>query len=235
MTEMSRDALLRELERRTAGFGSLLRQADLSARIAACPDFDLTGLAHHLGGIHVWATRALASSDPPPRPPAGPVERSALVDWYAGAARALLDALRTTDPAAPCFTFGPPRTTAFWLRRQVHETTVHLWDAQSALGDPEPLDPKLSADGVDEVLSVFLPRQVDLGRTPPVARSVGLEATDTGGRWLVGDGDGGDPVATVRGPAASLLLLLWKRTAVADPALTVDGDPTPTLSLALTP
>src|SRR5687767_13674239 len=122
MTPPSRELLLGHLERGTGAFATLLREGDLTARITACPDYDLAALASHLGGIHVWATGALASSEPPPRPPTGPAERAALVDWYAGSARGLLDALRTTDPSTACFTFGPPSTAAFWLRRQVHET-----------------------------------------------------------------------------------------------------------------
>ena len=232
MAETTRDVLLTALDRSTGAFSRLLQEQDLTTRIASCPDFDLAALASHLGGVHLWATAALASQDPPPRPPAGPTERADLVDWYAEAAGGLLRALAATDPATPCFTFGEPHTAAFWLRRQVHETVVHLWDAQSAVGAPGPLDPALAADGIAEVLTVFVPRQVALGRTPPVTRPVALVATDTGDAWLVGEGD---PLATVRGPAASLLLLLWKRTSLDDPALEVDGDPAPTLAAALTP
>jgi uncharacterized protein (TIGR03083 family) len=228
----SREALLSDLAGSTSEFTALLRAADLSTRIRSCPGFDLAGLASHLGGIHVWATAALVSKEPPPRPPVGPTERLALVDWYAASARGLLEALRTTDPTSACFTFGPPGTAAFWLRRQGHETRLHLWDAQASLGAPEPLDPDLAADGVAEVLSVFVPRQVQLGRTPPVERAVALHATDTADRWLLG---AGAPVGTVSGPAASLLLLLWKRTSLDDPALRTEGDPAPTLAAALTP
>lgn len=232
MTVLQRETLLTQLEQATSSFTAVLRDADLSARISACPDYDLAGLASHLGGIHLWATEALASSESPGRPSAGPRERDALVSWYDGAARSLLAALDATDPGARCFTFGPPSTAVFWLRRQAHEATVHLWDAQAAVGEPDPLDPMLSADGVDEVLTVFLPRQVLLGRTPPVEQAVALTSTDTGRRWIVGDGE---PTAQVQGPAASLLLLLWKRTSLDNPRLRVEGAPGPTLAAAITP
>lgn len=232
MTVLQGETLLAQLERATSAFTALLRDADLSVPIAACPDYDLAGLASHLAGMHVWATEALSSPEPPGRPPAGPREREALVSWYDGTARALLAALRRTEPDRACFTFGPPSTAAFWLRRQAHEATVHLWDAQAAVGEPDALDPLLAADGVDEVLTVFLPRQVLLGRTAPVDQAVALSATETGRRWIVGDGE---PTAHVQGPAASLLLLLWKRTSLDDPRLRVEGAPGPTLSAALTP
>lgn len=229
---VSRESLLASLERSTEGFSAVLRDGDLAARVPSCPGYDLADLASHLGGIHRWGTQALQSTEPPPRPSTGPRERAPLVAWYADAAAELLTALRATEPDTACFTFGPPRTAAFWLRRQAHETAVHLWDAQSAAGAPDPLDPQLADDGVAEVLTVFLPRQISLDRIPPVECPVALVATDTGGQWLLGDGV---PTARVGGPAEALLLLLWKRTSLDDPRLCVDGDPTATLSAALTP
>ena len=232
MTDISRDLLLEELRRSTDDVAQVLRTGDVSARVPACPGFDLAGLAAHLGGVHRWATAALATTTAPSLRDAGPAEGQHLADWYAGTARGLLDALQATDPATPCFTFGPPRTAAFWLRRQVHETAIHLFDAWSAVGSASDLDAQLSADGIDEVLTVFLPRQVALGRTPAVEQPVALHAIDTGGTWVVGDGA---PAATVHGPAYALLLLLWKRMSLEDAAVQVEGDPRATLSQALTP
>ena len=230
MTDLSRDRLLEELRRSTGDVTQVLRAGDLAARVPACPGFDLADLAVHLGNVHRWATAALRTTEPPTLPTDGPASGEPLADWYAGTARALLDALQVTDPDTPCFTFGPPRTAAFWLRRQVHETAIHLFDAWSAVGSASDLDAQLAADGIDEVLIVFLPRQVALGRTPAVEQPVALHAIDTGGTWVVGDGA---PVATVRGPAYALLLLLWKRTSLDE--LQVEGDPRATLSQALTP
>ena len=78
--------------------------------------------------------------------------------------------------------FGPkPRTASFWQRRMPHETTLHAWDAARALGYADPLDRELAADGVDEVVTIFVPRQVRLGRLEPAAVSVELRATDAPG------------------------------------------------------
>ena len=86
-----------------------------------------------------------------------------------------------------------------------------------------------------EVIDTMAPRQVRLGRTAAPAHAVRLTAADTGSAWTLGPGD---PVATVRGTAADLLLLLWGRRADDDPALTWSGDREPgqaVLSGALVP
>jgi MDMPI-like protein len=65
------------------------------------------------------------------------------------------------------------------------------------------------------------PRQVRLGRTGALPHAIRLSTTDTHSSWILGPGD---PVATIRGTAASLLLLLWRRLPAADPAIAWDGD-----------
>ena len=217
---MDRDALLAALARETTAFREVLQHADLGARVAACPEWDLRDLSAHLAGVHRWARGAVVDGelreDPTPALP----DRAAVVAWYRASADGLLAALDATPAGTPCPGFGPkPRTVDFWVRRQPHETAVHRWDAETAAGRTPVLDPVLSADGVDEVVTVMLPRQVRLGRSPQLPAAVVLEQADGDRRWTIGDGD---PVATVRADAASLLLLLWHRLP-AD-AVAVDGD-----------
>jgi hypothetical protein len=80
---------------------------------------------------------------------------------------------------------------------------------------------------------MFFPRQVRLGRTPPLEHALALEATGAGdpARWvLTGDGTGpacasdAEAEATITGAAEPLLLLLWGRTSLADPRLVVSGN-----------
>jgi uncharacterized protein (TIGR03083 family) len=132
----------------------------------------------------------------------------------------LLSAL-DTDPSASAWTIAPPATVGFWQRRRCLETLVHRWDAEHALGIGSELEPELADDGVAEVIDTMAPRQVRLGRTSAPAHAVCLNATDTGSLRALGPGD---PVATVSGTAADLLLLLWGRLAADDPAVTWDGD-----------
>jgi hypothetical protein len=117
-----------------------------------------------------------------------------------------------------------------------HETAVHRWDAQSAAGLPQPVDPSLASDGVAEVLEVFLPGGRRKG--PEDAEGVvRLVATDTGADWTVrvrstdiavldtdtvlDTGPGAQSAAA--GTASDLLLALWGR--VQFDVLQLEGDP----------
>lgn len=101
------------------------------------------------------------------------------------------------------------------------ETLIHRWDAEHALGADGRLDPALAADGVAEVVDTMTPRQIRLGRTGPLPYAIRLTASDTQSSWVLGPGD---PVATVRGTAAELLLMLWGRLSADDQAITWEGD-----------
>ena len=222
---LDRPTYLASLGRDVAAFVALLRDADLDAAVPDCPGWQVVDLAGHLGGVHRWARDAVVTGAPGDEP-TGPRERGELVSWFAEGAALLLDTLTTTDPDSECWTFGPrPRTASFWVRRQPHETAMHLRDLRRALGVDAALDPAFAADGVDEVATVFFPRQVRLERIPPLAVGVRLAATDVDATWvLAGDGiDAGAAYdATVSGTAEDLLLWLWHRTGGAP--LEIAGD-----------
>jgi uncharacterized protein (TIGR03083 family) len=216
------------LERLTAEVPVLLAGADLDARVRSCPDWTVRDLVVHLGEVHVWAEQCIRLGDPVERPLAGPESGpSALATWYRHCADTVVQTLRTTSPDAPCWTFGPPPPEAmFWFRRQAHEAAVHRWDLGTVLSRDLGYPAELAADGVDEVVTVFFPRQVRLRRIPPLARSLAV-AVDDGPTWVLhGDGTGepdGPADATVTGPADGLVLLLWGRVGLDDPRLTVTG------------
>jgi len=231
---------------------AVLRTGDLTAAVPSCPGWDLTDLTHHLGRVHRWATTILQTGesqpDPDENPGPAPAERAALAAWFTEGVAGLLARLSATDPQVPCWTFGPrPRTAAFWFRRQAHETAMHAWDAAASQGSEAHFEfpAGLAPDGIDEVATVFFPRQVRLRRMPPLPRTLALEPAGTPYRYvLAGDGTGRDSAsaapaeATVRGPADVLLLLLWRRVGPDDPRLTVHGDPEAVravLSAGLTP
>jgi uncharacterized protein (TIGR03083 family) len=215
------------LARDAASFTEIIRSADLAAEVRDCPGWTVLDLARHLGGVHRWAFEIVATGAPGEEP-GGPATRDELAEWFAEGAAQLLDILRRADPEAATWTFGPkPRRVSFWSRRQAHETAMHLGDAQRALGHPATADATMAADGVEEVLSVFFPRQVRLGRIPPLTQGVRLVLSDVPQTSFVLAGDGTDPLAptsaTMRGPAAQLLLVLWGRSDV--DGLDVQGDP----------
>ena len=106
---------------------------------------------------------------------------------------------------------------------------MHRVDAESAAGTPTPLDAELAVDGIDEFLTVFLPRLADNFGDVGDA-TVHVHCTDVEGEWLVARRDGeitvtaehakGDVAA--RGSASDLALFLWGR--VPADALEVFGD-----------
>jgi hypothetical protein len=112
---------------------------------------------------------------------------------------------------------------------------IHVFDARSAAGLPvRPIGSDLAADGVDEVVGMFFPRQVRLGRIEALTGTLALAADDAPAAPWVLAGDGtrradGEPDAVVSGTAWDLLLLLWKRVGLVDGLargrLRLDGDP----------
>jgi uncharacterized protein (TIGR03083 family) len=207
---------------------------DLSARVEHCGDWTLYDLADHLGRGNLWAAAGVTEQreDYPPDP--APRAQAALAGWFGETADVLLAAL-DTDPSTPAWTIAPPATVGFWQRRRCLVTVFHRWDAELAVGAGGPLDPALAADGVAEVIDTMTPRQIRLGRTTEPAHAIRLVASDSPSSWVLGPGD---PVATIRGTAADLMLLLWGRLPPDDQALTWDGDRTQamaTLAAALVP
>lgn len=237
--EMSPGARLLRLESAIAGFTDVLRVGSLDARILACPGWDLRDLSWHLGAVHRWATRCLTEGPVPFPDSPGPSPRGELVTWFREGARTLLGTLRRSDPTTACWTFDPhDATVGFWGRRQMHETVMHLWDAQRSQGHPDPVGPPVAADGVAEALEMFLPRQIRLGRLAGLPGRMLIELSDVGpARWLLGPdgveridpqaGPGPLPAgarALVRGPAQTVLLALWHRTPPHDAHLEYIGD-----------
>lgn len=231
------------IRRDADAFRDALAGADPTAGVPACPDWTVRDLAEHLGRVHQWARlNASGGQDKATdyRQTTGPAGEDLPV-WYEHCVDDLLKVLASTDPSAPRWTFQRGnRVAGFWSRRQSHELAMHRNDLIAAVGGPYHYDPAHAADGVGEVLDVFLFRRKAYG-VPPLdtPAPVLLECTDRAERWLLapvsGDpeshrADGptvADPAAaaaTIRGPVAGLLLALWKRQTTDTAGLTMDGD-----------
>ncbi|KJK48001.1 hypothetical protein UK23_18285 [Lentzea aerocolonigenes] len=217
--------------------------ADLSIPVPATPDWTLNQLLRHLGYAHRWIEQLVRERIPDAD---RSLSKAHSVDSYAGETAAelgpwltegatlLASAMREVpedEPIAVLFPDQPgPR---FWARRMAHETWVHRHDAFEALGVPFEVDPVVAADGLYEWMKVGL--QIVHLRRPEFAELLGtgtlaFEATDVDARWLV-DLTGTKPVAlqgegtgavTVRGPAAELVLALYRRRG--PDGLDVSGD-----------
>jgi uncharacterized protein (TIGR03083 family) len=156
---------------------------------------------------------------------------SALHDWYVDVHGRMTDSLAADDLERPVPTWAGRQTVGWWLRRQVHETAVHRWDAQASVANPVPFAPELGIDGVDEFIEVVLPR---FGATAGGnGVTIHLHATDGdegAGEWLLTLTADGVSAATghakgdvaVRGTASDLVLLLWGRRSADE--LEVFGD-----------
>ena len=203
--------------------------ADLSVAVPTCGDWTARELVRHLTDVHRWAAGMARGANDWVEGPDNDLSAR-----YAEAARLLRDTLAELGPDAPGKTLNGPGPASFWHRRQVHETLIHLYDLRA----PQALDvtdvpAEAWADGVDEVVGMFYPRQIRLARTEPVSYAVRLVALDVPLAWTLGDGE---PVATVTAPARQLDLYLWGR--VGRTAVTVDGDEAAlaaTMATALTP
>ena len=199
---------------------------DLGARVPACPDWDVAALVRHVGGVHgAWTQvveRQLQSPDEI-ADPGVPDDDADLLRWFLDGVERLTAALADADPTTRVWTWAPQQDVAWVLRRMAHETAVHRWDAEVAVGDPAPVDEALALDGVDEWFSFF-------GEPGGSGGTIALEATDGQVAWVVHeDGslvppDDGRHLAqaVVHAPASDLLLLLWRRRTVDH--VRIDGD-----------
>jgi uncharacterized protein (TIGR03083 family) len=208
--------------------------AGLEAPVPWIPAWTARDLVGHLGTVHRWATAIVAAGTterPPPEATRTP-PHDGLLDWYANGLADLVAILRSTPPDAPAWHMSPTadRVAASWARRQAHEHLVHRMDLEAAAGVPRaPVDARLAEDGVDELLTVIVPRWAHTEPLDDADATVAVTCTDTGRSWsvtvlrgaiTVGADRSGTEAAHVQGSAAELLLHLWGRPA----EVTVDGD-----------
>ncbi|MEU1983202.1 maleylpyruvate isomerase family mycothiol-dependent enzyme [Nocardia sp. NPDC019395] len=215
-------------------FLASIPDADPAATIPGCGVWTVRELVEHLAFTHHWAA-ANARAEKATRLGKGPFD---LADHYATYATELRETLAELDPTATARILAHPEpmgpgTVSFWHRRQVHETLVHGHDLRAAIAGKAAFGlmravPEVWADTVDEVVTVFYPRQVGTGRMEPLRTPLALVVTDleTAPGWVLG-GVGSeidDVPLRVSGSAEGLALLLWGRMTPDEAGLTVDGD-----------
>lgn len=221
-------------------FAEGLRGADPATPVPTCPGWTITQLIRHLGRGHRWAAqivREKRDAPPDPRTVEGgkpPADAEGAREWVAGGGRVLLDAVAGSGPDAPVWSFVGPRPAAWWIRRRLHETTVHRADAAIALGAPYALSPALAADGVTEWVELIAAADERGQRPLDEGLSLHLHATDLDAEWTLrgtAEGLSFEPVhskgtTALRGPAVDLLLAITRRRPLADTAIEHFGDET---------
>src|SRR6201990_528966 len=111
----------------TRDFGELIRSADLSTHVPTCPEWTLKQLFRHVGRGNRWAAQIIADRRPPE-------DLDAAIDWLNKGAQLIIDAVDRVGPEARVWTFLGARPCGWWIRRRLHEVTVHSADAALALG-----------------------------------------------------------------------------------------------------
>ena len=209
------------------GVGTALAEsaesAGMSAPVPSCPGWTVRDLLAHVGTVHRWAGTIVGERRTGPAVEAAEAPKDGLVEWYRDGHTALVDALTAAPAELDCWSFLPsPSPLQFWSRRQLHETAIHRVDAGLANGESVAYGADLAADGVDEIITGFLPRPASRIHLPS-DRCLTVRATDANRLWRVVIGPGlpvgveiasGQPQpsdCTVSGPASDLYLLLWNR------------------------
>jgi uncharacterized protein (TIGR03083 family) len=225
-------------------FGEVIRSGDSSVAVPTCPGWSLTQLLRHVGRGDRWAAqvvadrvdhfldpRAVEGGKPPP-------DLDGAISWLHGGARRLIDAVEQVGAETPAWTFLGHRPANWWIRRRLHEATVHRADAALALRLDYTLTPELAADGVTEWLERVAVEAGHDGTPLPLGdgHTVHLHATDPdlgeAGEWTIRtDGgriawshDHGKGTVALRGRAVDLLLAVLRRVSVADTDIAVFGD-----------
>lgn len=216
-------------------------EAGPDAAVPPCPEWTTADLVEHLTSLMRWvretAPRGVITKPDPrtvPQPrPDWPQALEALRRELTG----MTETLDALDPELPAWTWpAQAKKAAFWHRRMAHEVSVHRWDAEAAAGRPTPIETKLAADGVNEILDTWLP--AGRRREPTELQGVvHLVATDAAYEWFLRlrgtgvalldtgtilDSDDHHARAEASGSASDLQLVLMGRRPL--DTLTVRGD-----------
>ncbi len=229
---LTTDELVAVLRAESALLSEQAERVLLSDPVPTCPEWTVAQLLEHTGGVQRWATAIVTGAlEQLPTPDeeaalfASPGEN--LIGWFLTGAVRLADALRAApeDLRAAVFLRNAAEPRHFWARRQAHEVTIHRVDALSALLGRLPstaeagIPTSLAVDGIDELVTGFVPRRSSRLRTDePFA--VVISPNDADAAWTVRVSDeppsahrGADPGAhsVLTGSAAALYLGLWNR------------------------
>jgi len=215
---------LAAIRRDSDRFYAIANDADPSLGVPSCPGWSIADLVWHLGEVHWFWTaiienRATSPDEVESSKPSRPTAYNDLLTWAQSQADRMLDVLSSTADDVHVWSWAldeADHTVGFTRRHQVQEAAIHRWDLQNAASSatPDPIEPDVASDSVDEMMAVQLPWSVNPEK--PMLGTVHLHCTDTDGEWFMHP-DGrverihakGD--VAIRGAASDLLLSLYKR------------------------
>ncbi len=233
---MNLDDYLAALETNSEMLAVAATAAGFDASLPTCPEWSMRELVLHLGEVQRWTAAIVRNQVTNPANGVGDFlgalpDDAELMNWFVAGAALLSNTLRNADPDVECFRFleDPPSPLLFWARRQSLEAVIHRIDAELAGGPSSPIPVALAADGIDEMLTGFVPRK----RTPlRSADTVVLQVapTDVTSAWRVTISDqtpvtvrtAGDADCTVSGTSSDIYEALWNRRGL--DSLVVNGD-----------
>lgn len=199
------------LEAITSATSAIVENLDAAGPMAAvptCPDWTLRDLASHVGMVHRWAGYIVANGiTHSPGVIIEPAPADGLADWVTTGARQLVETIAGApdDLTALVILKAAPSPKEFWARRQAHETTIHAVDARAARLERIPttkeadIPRELAVDGLDELLTGFVPRRSSELRSEQPLTFV-VAPTDVDTAWTVRLST--DPPVTTRGGLA---------------------------------
>jgi uncharacterized protein (TIGR03083 family) len=229
------DALEVEIDR----FATVFEGANNATMVPSCPEWSIHDLAEHLGHVHRWAEHIVRVRATQRVPSAemdfarGPVSAA----WIRSGGVSLLATLRGANPDEPMWAWGADQHLRFWSRRQLHETFVHRLDLELAVGRTPVVDALVAIDAIDE----FLVNLESAGDFSPQVREIRggnellrVAATDVAVTWTIQLTESGfrlvestqPPHVELSGSAKDLLMVLFRRQAIVDANVVVNGDRT---------
>ncbi|RJO72273.1 maleylpyruvate isomerase family mycothiol-dependent enzyme [Nocardia panacis] len=239
MTDFDFDWLATGLRNRTADFAAAAQQGDPAATVPTCPDWQLRNLVGHIGQGQRWAAEIVRTGTiggPPDPLDAEPGSPEQWTQWVLAASEELIAAVQQHGPQDPAVSILGSRPAAFWVRRMMHDVSIHCFDAARTAAIPYEIPADYAADGIAELLELFTDPQVrvvrpDLAALNGSGETIGLRPLSGDGWLITRTADGpvyerkdGPADVTLAGSPGDLLLALAQRLPLDDDSLTCTGD-----------
>jgi uncharacterized protein (TIGR03083 family) len=214
---------------------------NMDAPVQHCPGWTVRDLVVHIGEVQRFWVRIVGErlTARPTDLVRGVPGDAEPIEWFRSQTTELVSTLTTCADDVALWTWWDPEQNAAWVkRRQMNEVVVHAWDAGNAVGMATSIPTDVAVVGLQEFVDVFSRDLRDGAEPPPVAlvatdcdwRAVlfAAELVDPDGPNMAGSSTAGSspvgsstmaPTLELRGSASEILLSLWGRATISDPAI----------------